>query len=216
MKIAIFIPTYKRPHKLYEVLDNIKINTSGEYEVYFIVEGHDTPSIKQCEAMNAKYIVNEGAPCYADCINTAYKKTTEPVFFTGADDLSFMPGWAEAGLEKLKDNIMVVGVNDCYPANTTARHGTHYLVKREYIEKHTGTIDRSALVLYPFKHNWTDRVLIEVAQYRGVYDYAENSRVKHNHWSFGLAPMDETYKKGFDTSKEDEKLYHSMKHLWKK
>lgn len=214
MKIAIFIPTYKRPHKLYEVLDNIKINTSGEYEVYFIVEGHDTPSIKQCEAMNAKYIVNEGAPCYADCINTAYKKTTEPVFFTGADDLSFMPGWAENGLAGFTDGIMVVGTNDLY--NCKEKHATHYLVKRKYIEKMSGVIDCPNTVLYPYQHNYTDRELIETAISRGVYKYVDESKVKHLHWSFGLSTMDETYRKGFDKATQDRLLFEQRQKLWKK
>lgn len=215
--VAVFIPTYGRPHELSRVVDNLYENTNPNlFDVYFIVEKEDQASIDAIKPLRAKLIINEGQPCYADAINTAYHKTREPYFFTGADDLGFYPEWLELALSKMDDTIAVVGTNDLgtIPIGDQ-RDATHYLIDREYIKKQSGVIDMKDTVLNPiFKHNWTDKEFIETAKMRGVYVYCPESIAEHAHWAWGKARMDDTYRKGLQSNEEDKRIYESRKHLW--
>lgn len=214
--VAVFIPTFGRPHELSRVVDNLYENTTSDlFDLYFIVEKGDQATIDAIKPLRAKMIINEGQPCYADAINTAYHKTREPYFFTGADDLGFYPEWLEQALSKMDDNIAVVGTNDLggIPIGEQ-RDSTHYLVKREYIKKQSGVVDMKDTVLYPYKHNWTDKEFIETARLRNAYVYCPDSKTEHNHWAWGKAQMDATYKRGNESSAEDERTFKNRQHLW--
>lgn len=216
--VAIFIPSFGRAHQLSRVVDNIFENTPHDlFEIYFILEQSDQPSIDAVKPLRAKVIINKEEPSYAGAINTAYKETEEPFFFTGADDLGFYPDWIENALAAMDDKIMVIGSNDLgsIPIGVE-RDSTHYMVAREYINTQSGVVDRPKTVLYPYTHNWTDKEFIETAKMRGVYKYVPECIAEHHHWAWGKAQMDDTYRKGFQSSNEDQRLFEARKHLWQK
>lgn len=217
-KVAIFVPTMGRPGVLGTVIENINVNTALPHSIYFIIESHDSATREACERLGANYIVNEKEPCYAGAINTAFLRTEEPYFFTGADDLNFMPRWLEEAMYQMNPPahpIHVVGTNDMgsIPIGPE-RDSTHYLVRRKYIDRYGGVYKNPGMVLYPYKHNYTDKEFIETAKSWGFYAYAPESRVEHMHWAWGKASMDDTYRRGLATNEEDKQLYMSRRHLW--
>lgn len=214
---AIFIPTLGRPDKLQRVADNIHKNTIAPHKIYFIVELGDEGSIRAALALGEAIIINEHEPCYAGAINTAYEKTTEPYFFTGADDLDFHPLWLETAILFARMGVGVVGTNDLGQIPIGGeRDATHYLVSRQYIDEQSGRIDAPKTVLYPYQHNYTDKEFIEVAKSRGQYRYVPESVVEHLHPVWGKGQNDETYKKGVVTSNQDQQLYMQRQHLWQR
>lgn len=215
---AIFIPTFGRPHALHRVIDNLFENTPEDlFTAYFILEQGDSESYAIAQRLRARVIFNSGLPCYADAINTAYRKTLEPYFFTGADDLGFEPKWLETALSYMKDGKQVVGTNDLgsIPIGEQ-RDATHYLVKTSYINKHSGVVDIPNTVLYFYKHNYTDKEFVETARSRDAYIYAPDSRVNHFHPVWNKGQWDATYKRGNETSEEDKRTFLQRQHLWQK
>lgn len=217
MTTAIFIPTFKRPAKLAGVIKDIITNTDEPIKVYFIVEKEDQGSIDELKRLNATCVLNRYEPCYAGAINTAYEVTDEPIFFTGADDLNFHKGWLSNALSHLNEAVKVVGTNDmgAVPIGPQ-RDATHYLVDREYIRNQSGRVDCPDMVLYPYKHNYTDKEFVETAQVRGVYAYCPESLVEHMHWAWQKAKMDETYLKGFESNSIDQQTFNQRRHLWQR
>jgi len=214
---AIFIPAFKRSNRFQAVIDNITANTpENTYKIYFILEKNDQPSIDECIHLDLNFYLNEHEACYAGAINTAYEKTTEPYFFTGADDLNFHTGWLSKALDCMENGKEVIGTNDMgdIPIGE-ARDATHYLISRKYIQEQSGRIDCPNMVLYPYEHNYTDKEFIETAKARGVYAYAKESLVEHLHWAWNKAKMDETYQRGFESNERDRQTYLSRQHLWK-
>ena len=213
--VAIFIPTYKRSHKILSVYKNAKESSPKVTEVYFIVEKRDKDSIKVLKDNNLPYFINKRSRNYAGAINTAYFKTKEKYFFCGADDLDFKPGWLEKCLKKMVDPIKVVGTNDLHNRDVLhARHATHYLVSREYAKKRSGVFDKKNLVLPEnYFHNLTDREFIEVAKLRNVFTPCMEAVVEHLHWAWGLSTKDETYKKQDGSFDSDAKLYQKRRSL---
>lgn len=214
---AVLIPTFGRPHALHRVIDNLFENTPEDaFTAYFILEPNDYESQQVAQRLRARVIFNEELPSYSGAINTAYRKTLEPYFFTGADDLGFHAGWLDYAMTCMQKGFQVVGTNDMggIPIGKE-RDSTHYLVDRDYIKKKSGVIDMKNTVLYPFyNHNWTDKEFIETAQKRGVYAYAPESKTEHLHPAWGKGQMDATYKKGQMTSDKDREIFLGRRHLW--
>ena len=202
-KTAVFIPTFRRPHRVSRIADNLKEVTSAPYDLYFIVEKGDVPTIRAVDRVGALRIYNPGLPTYASCINAAYGQTSHPYFFLGADDLRFTPGWLTMAVACMTDeNIGIVGTVDSLMPRPN--HSTHCLVRRRYIEQCSGCMDIPDIVLYPYRHAFTDREILGVAKARKKYFYCEDSIVEHHHpgWdALGLVRsdserFDETYAKG--------------------
>lgn len=211
MTTAIFIPTFGRADQISSVYENCLESTDEPIKIYFILEKKDILSIAVCEMLKYNFIINTGAPKYSACINTAFKQTDEPLFFCAADDLDFQKDWLKIAKSKLSDQIRVVGTNDLLN-NFVALgvHATHFLVKRSYIDKQTGTIDQSFPVLYEYDHNYTDTEFIGTARFRNAFAPCLESVVKHVH-----ANRDETTEKTLRNASLDAQLYHSRKHLWR-
>ncbi len=226
-KTAIFIPTYKRPQKIAPLAKNIHDVTRGRFKIYFLVEKDDVETIAACEQADESFIINTGPSSYAGSINCAYAQTSESFFFCGADDLCFQGGWLDEALGEMKDpNTGIVGTHD--PIHSFVDHSTHYLVRRTYIEQYSGCMDLRDMVLYPYRHAWTDQEIIGVCKARGMYTYCKKSIVEHHHpgWSQkGLVKksstlFDETYAKGNRHHNEDTKVFIKRSadwfHLYKK
>lgn len=212
--LDIYIPTFGRGHKLVSYVEHIKEMTPGE-RIVLILEAEDTLSIEEAKKTDATVVINHRVHTYAGSINSAWEAMDSDLFFAGADDLRFTPGWYETALSKMKNNIMVVGTNDLHNQETIrGEHATHYLVRGHYIRNVGGTIDKSAPVLPEvYDHNWTDREAILTAQKRGVFAPCLESIVEHLHFVFGLAPMDPTYEKSRVHVNEDQRIFEQRRSI---
>jgi len=210
--IAVLIPTLKRPHRIAEVIQNIK-DTAPEATPYFIIEQHDTETAEAIELAGGNKIVNTRAASYAGAINTAIHLTTEPYLVMASDDLIFHPNWLPPLLELAKD-FGFVGTNDLYnPDVLSGNHATHYLITREYAE--LGSIDNPDAFLHEgYIHNYTDTEAVATAIHRNQWTPCLHSHLEHRHWVWGLATQDETYAKGANTVNDDAGLFNSRRHLW--
>src|SRR5688572_26907032 len=92
-QIDILIPTYKRSHKLRDIEWNIREITATPYNLCFITEEDDLPTIQACNEMGLFPHINFLARSYSGAINSGFLTTKAPFFFIGADDLEFKEGW---------------------------------------------------------------------------------------------------------------------------
>jgi glycosyltransferase involved in cell wall biosynthesis len=219
--VAILIPTFGRPQRAAELVEDIRVATTANYRIYFVVEKHDPETIAAVGRLDAEAIINPGEPTYASCINSAYAQTKEPYFFTGADDIHFHPGWLSEALKWMSDpKIGIVGTAD--PLHDSRDHSTHSLVRRKYIQQHSGCLDRPNTVLYPYWHGWTDHEFLGIAKSRGAYHYCKKSLVDHHHpgWDWfgrvdsGDEKFDATYAKGNRNHRQDTRKFLQRCRQW--
>ncbi len=214
--LGIYLPTYKRLHKMKVVADNIKAATRSKYKLYFGLEPDDTDSIAEAEKWGFNYVVNNDKPSYSNALQALYEATDEPIFFWANDDFKFLDGWDVEPLNMLEANpkIMVLGVHDGNP-KTSFR--TISFIRRSYIEEQSGVIDMPNRVLYPYHHNYVDDELTDTAKARQVWESCPAPCIEHQHHSFkwlGDFEYDETYKKNDAGFNEDTLLYTNRMHLW--
>lgn len=214
MTTDIFIPIL-RTERIEKIVANIGSSTNESYNIYFIVEKPDFDRLAVNSGNNYSVLLNKRSATYAGAINSAYEQTNGDYFFTGADDLEFQKDWLEIALRKMKD-FDVVGTNDLMNKHVLkGEKATHYLVKRSYIEKHQGTIDKTYPVLFEYNHNYCDWEFIETAIKRKAFTPCLESIVKHNHWTKGRSKRDSVYEKNDLTKNKDLETFNSRKHLWK-
>jgi len=216
MIVDIYIPTFGRSQKLKDYISRVEEFTKGQHRIVCIVERNDMISYEEAVKAGAIAIINHRTPNYAGAINSAWECLNSDAFFAGADDLRFDGKWLEKSLEKMSGDFLVVGTNDLHNQEVQrGEHATHYLVSGEYIRKIGGVVDGSAPILFEgYDHNWTDREFIGTAKHRGIFTPCTESVVEHLHFTFGLSPMDETYKKTRRRADADGALYQERKHLW--
>jgi glycosyltransferase involved in cell wall biosynthesis len=212
--IAVLIPTLNRPHRIAEVVKNLK-ETAPQAKPYFIIEEHDTATAEAIAATDAVKIVNKRVASYAGAINTAIKETKEPYLLIGGDDVVFHEGWLEPLLELAKD-FGFVGTNDLHnPDVLNSTHATHYLITRKYAEQ--GSIDEPDNFLYEgYIHNYTDTEAVATAAFRNQWTPCLESKIEHLHWVWGLGQQDATYEKGTRTEHLDRATFQNRAHLWRK
>lgn len=153
---------------------------------------------------------------YARKVNTAYRATTEPYLFMGADDLHFHPGWLSAALARLKDpHVGVVGTNDLgNPRVIRGVHSTHSLVTRAYADKY-GTIDEAGKVLCElYWHEYVDDEFVETSWKRKAWAFAHESVVEHMHPSWGKGETDALYEENAVRMRVGKRLFLRRRQLW--
>lgn len=194
---VVLVPILQRAHRVAPVVDSIR--ASCDARILFCVTPNDRQVKAAIEAVGdiAEYLEVRWHPVgdYARKINAGIKATTEPLIFSGADDLEFEPGWLEAAKAELRPGIGVVGTNDLgSPRVMRGEHATHFLITREYVEQF-GTIDGPGQAMaecYP--HEYVDDEMVGTARLRGAWAFAAESRVRHRHpnWDASV-PMDDLY-----------------------
>lgn len=215
--IEILIPTFQRPERLSEVYFNARINTFSEASITFIVESDDIQSIAVLQRLDYRYLINQGPRNYAGAINTAYRSSDADFLFCGADDLNFHPGWDLALLKVVDPWFDVYGTNDLFnPYVLDGSHATHYLVRREYLDKIGGKVDDGprSFLNDAYSHNYTDTEFIWTAKARAKFRPVLDSVVEHRHWAASKNPKDTTYLKGEEHIATDRQLYISRRELW--
>lgn len=231
--LAILIPMWGRPHRVWPVYESARHATPGARVVFIVSEDdravHDAVGRLLIDTLPSAdgFLAGEnvagietswpgGHPGdYARKINYAFGKTTEPLVFMGADDLHFHPGWYERALRHLRPGISVVGTNDLgNPRTRKGLHSTHSLVTRSYVEE-LGTIDEPGKVLHEgYWHEFVDDEFVRTAQYRNAFEAGRDVWVEHLHPHWGKAPSDASYEMQGERMTQGRALFMSRQHLW--
>jgi hypothetical protein len=185
---------------------------SDDYIVQFLVSpGDDDQSVavKEQPTWNVNVEFEPGPGDYARKINHGYRLAESHGFdwvFTGADDLTFHPGWLQAAmLVAANYGKSVIGTNDLWnPSVRRGRHSTHSLVSVDYVREIGGGWDGPGVLLHEgYDHQCVDNELCTAALMRGMWAFAKDSVVEHLHPFAKKAEMDDTYRKALAKGKED-------------
>lgn len=210
--IAIFLPTYKRPHTLADVTKNIEATTLHPFTLYFGVEKEDRASQIAARLTGHKVVINKYEPGYANTIQSMYEVSDEPFWLHANDDFEFTHHWDEVPIAMFeREDLMVVGLRQ----HESDRSGSAICMgRRRYIEQMSGVIDIPNRVFYPYNHNFIDTEFTQTAQKRGVWAKCDPLVIHHMHPGFTGKDKDETYKKNDATFEADERTFNQRKHLW--
>lgn len=211
----IIVPVLRRPHRVAPLLASIEAATPEPHRVLFVCTDTDTEEIAALVGVGHLAIPPNERGDYAIKINTAYRRSTEPFLFLGADDLEFHPGWLTEAMAQMGPGVGVVGTNDLGNARVMAgQHATHSLVRRAYVDQH-GTIDEPRKILHErYPHEYVDDEFVQTAMHRGAWAFASTSIVEHLHPHWGKAPSDELYEGQPARMRLGRKIYRRRCHLW--
>lgn len=204
------VPVLGRPHRVLPLLESAERATPDAL-VLFVADPDDGPQLEALEVNGAEFISPGGT--YAEKINRAVRETDTPLVFTGADDITFVPGWFERAKSYLTGDVQVVGVTDeVTERNRLGHHAPHFLMTREYALQ--PTIDGGqGPFCEGYGHMFVDDEFIGTARKRGVIHIASDVRVEHHHYLTG-AVVDDTYEKGRATRFKDGRLFKRRRRLW--
>ncbi len=215
VRIDILIPVLARPDRAARVVQSIRASASrdpADVRITFICSPHDHAQFEAAVDSGADDVLvmaeDPGPGDYARKINHGFRACTGDWVFTGADDLDFHDGWAEAVLAA--GAAGVIGTNDlCNPLVMRGGHSTHSLVSRAYVNDIGGTYhDGPGMVLHEgYDHQWIDNELVQAAQARGQWAFARDAHVEHLHPLCGKGEMDDTYRKALAEGTKDSHLF---------
>ena len=216
--VVVAVPVLRRPHRVDPLVRSLADGTPEPHRLLFVATTGDTEQIDAIRTAGADWITVDYQPRgdYARKINAAYRHTTEPFLFMGADDLHFHPGWLSAALAHMDAGADVVGTQDLAPTARAAAgdHATHSLVRRTYVDT-MGTIDQPGMVLHEgYPHEYVDDEFVATAKHRGVWSFAHDSIVEHLHPSWGKAPMDPLYRAQQGRMNRGRTVYARRRRLW--
>lgn len=217
LPLAIIVPMLGRPHRVVPLLASIYQTVPGA-RIVFVVSPHDAEVHAELDRVGAERITVPYEPWgdYARKVNAGYRYTTEPLLFTGADDIEFEPGWYEQASSHLEDGIGVVGTNDLgNPRVIAGDHSTHSLVTRAYADRY-GTIDGPGQIYHEgYWHDYCDTEMVETARYRHAYSHAHSARVRHRHPNWlPTVPVDASYLLQPQRMRAGRRVYLRRRHLW--
>ena len=214
-KIAVLIPTYKRPQKLRELIESFYANSSVA-QLYFIVEPDDLETHKELELLfienpDFKIIIFRGE--YVNAINAGVNFTNEPFVFCGADDILFSPNWDKKLLRIMKcKSVGVTGGIDDWACSRSGVHISHPLVRREYIQNGSYWQSEGKYLYCPeYKHYQCDIELEQLAWTKGVFKLCNEVTIAHNHYVNHKSEDDETYQRSRKNLKVDTAVYDKRK-----
>lgn len=219
--IAVLVPVLGRPHAAQPLVDSFVAATPpGLARLVFVASPGDVDQDTACMNTGCTTLVlprSPGPGDYQKKINYGFRQTVEPWVFTGADDLRFHSGWAEAALEVgEREQVGMVGTDDLGNGLVRAgRHSTHSLFARWYVEQ-CGTVDEPGLVYHEgYGHQMCDVEAYETAVERDCFAFARESRVEHLHFLWNKGKRDATYDKGMSSTAQDRALLRARRPLWK-
>ena len=192
--IAIIIPTRGRPDRIKKIVKNVAEATTLPYAIYFGIDPDDIETQAAITAAGATAIVNAQPSTYGPTVNNCYHRTSEPFLLLGADDIEFDCGWDLKMMAKMKDDhIGIVGHYDNWPISQTGCHGSHLLVRREYIRSRSGVDDEiDTIYSSAYWHYNTDIETEQTAMKRGAFAMSD-ATIRHHHWVNHEAFKDQTY-----------------------
>lgn len=209
--IDILIPVLGRPWNTPPLISSIEATTSVDYSLVFICTFGDNEQIYACKQTGGRILtVSGGMSEYPRKMNHAFRNTDREFVFLAADDIVFQPFWdLQAIRVATESGAGVIGTNDCAnPSVMAGDYATHPLVRRSYVEERGASMDGPGWLCHEgYDHNQVDVEIAKVAQVRGLWAFASESRVCHQHPDFSDLPKDDTYRKGFRRFRRDRQLY---------
>lgn len=214
----VIVPVLGRPHRVVPLIESLKAATPEPHRLVFVATDSDQRELDAIDAAGAERFTLSGNALgdYQMKINYAYRHSTEPFLFTGADDLDFHPFWLARALEAMADpKVGVVGTNDLgSPRVMAGVHSTHSLVRRAYVDEF-GTIDESRKVMCElYAHEFCDDEFVQTAMSRGAFVHAHDSLVEHMHPNWKKAHSDPLYERQQRRMAQGRKVYRRREHLW--
>jgi hypothetical protein len=211
--VAVLVPVLNRPDNAEPFMRSLRAST-GLATAYAICEPGDDETNLAWRAAGAERIDSGGGHTFAEKVNTGFDMTSEvdpsPWLFIVGDDVRFHPGWLDQALHVANTTgRSVIGTNDLHnPQVLAGAHGTHLLIRRDYINKHGASWDGPGVVCHEgYRHWYVDNEIVTAAKQRGEWAPALGSVVEHLHPLWGTAPNDSTYELGMEATKADEALF---------
>jgi hypothetical protein len=193
----IIIPRLGRPHNVQPLLDSVEAATPEPHRVVFVISEPDD----HYEGVDELWCDER---TWAHKINHAYRNSTEPFLFCGADDLRFHPGWLSECLAAVAAGFDVVGTDDM--GNRTGVV-THPFVTRRYADLY-GTVDGpGAVVCDEYPHQFVDNEFTITAAAREALTYRPGARVEHLHPFWSKGEWDPVYEEGHGRWAESEAVF---------
>lgn len=206
-KTSILLPSAYRSARLELALESLfKTLDDNDVEILVSCVHDDADSLRVVQRYPINTIWLRERADYERGAIWAFNKLAElatgDVLADVDDDQIFHPGWLTNALREL-DRLGggVMAFNDLKSDGND--YAAHFIVSRDFLRQHMGG------TLWPpmYKSWWCDRELSDKAKAAGLYAWAQDAIVEHNHWSFNLSEMDETYSAG--------KQYHDIdRELW--
>jgi glycosyltransferase involved in cell wall biosynthesis len=207
-QIAVLIPTYKRPHKLENLITNFN-QTTKQASLYFVITPEDKETKQLLDDLEQNYFIVEGE--YVRAINTAFNLTDEPFIFCGADDIEFTQDWDKKLLESI-NGVGVTGGIDDWQISKSGVHTSHPLIRRSYILEQGGALGYPGLVYNPNnEHYQVDIELEQLSWSRGQIRINKDCIIHHNHYVNHKAKNDSTYSRSRKTLDKDTENYNNNK-----
>jgi glycosyltransferase involved in cell wall biosynthesis len=218
-EIVILIPVLDRPKRVAPLIASVEAASRVIKQVpLFLVSPGDEAELLAVKAADAEFRVmpfERGPGDYARKMNYGIVQSSAEFIFLGADDLFFVPGWAERALACWAEtHACVVGTNDLGSMRVQrGQHSTHSLFHRDYCE--CGSIDDKKRLLHEgYFHNFVDDEFVQTAIFRETYYQALDSHVEHLHPDWGKARADKTYIIGKEHFNDDRAHYNERRGLW--
>lgn len=215
MNCAILIPVLGRAHRVQPLVENIRETTPEPHEILFVCDPQDRATQDEIAKTGCRMISPGGS--YAHKINAGVRATDPPFLAFFADDLVPQQGWLTAALAAMVNDVQVVGLNDMIPRPDRPEHATHFVITREAAE--LPCIDgKPGPMCEQYRHAGPDDELVGTAKKRGLYVYAEEACVRHDHPALGPnvggTQMDATYDKGMACWPQDRRTLRIRRRLW--
>ena len=209
---VVIVPMLGRGHLMDRLRESLAASTERA-RILWVVTSGDFDVLDELHGDDHVITPPRARGDYAHKINVGVDASDEPLIFTGAIDLHFVPGWLEAAERLLDGQVRVVGTNDLTNERTAHEHSTHTLVARDYVDR--GLIDgRPGLLCEDYIHEWCDDELVGTAIKRGAYAHADDSIVEHLHPMADKAEWDETYLRMRTRMRADRALFNRRRQLW--
>jgi glycosyltransferase involved in cell wall biosynthesis len=204
--VDIIIPTYKRLHRLratYDQLWHEKVSVGAN--LIFVCHESDSESIAAVRAYGLEPVIDTQSPSGVNATNAGFRASTSEWVVIGQDDFTWPRGWLQKALAHTKD-AKIIGFYDGYEPHIDMQHSVGWLVKRDVLPDY---------FFFPGYHkNYSDNEFNDMAKSMGVWKFAEDVYVQHEHPGFTGAELDETYTHLEKHHAEDYNLYLSRQHLW--
>lgn len=217
---AVIVPVLGRPQNAAPFMESLKASDpAGLAKVYAVVDWGAGDEARAWREAGAEVIDCDPAitpedamarGTFAEKVNIAYGQTNEPWLLLVGDDVRFHPGWLDHAQHASRDGAHVIGTNDLKnPRVISGEHATHLLVRRAYVDERGASWDGPKVVAHEgYRHNFPDDEIVTVAKQRGVWAFAQHSRVEHLHplWNDNIE-IDDTYKLGASFYEQDKALF---------
>lgn len=213
--IDVLLPTLGRPHALAPLIESFASATTLPYRIIFVADHADEKTQAELDRLDAEYILEDGT--YPHKTNAAYLHGSGDLVLPTADDVVPHPGWAEAVVNALRnDSVMVVGTDDLSPATVDRTHATMPVIRRSYCEDPGASWREPGRVFHEgFHHLWCETEICGLSQHRGVWTFAEQAVIEHRHPDWGSRERDATDRKGNGSNNDaDKALFQSRRRRW--